>query len=586
MTNWAGVPVAANKLPPALRDRYRHYSFESFDRRGAYAYSTVGEWAELTQTAMSRLRPAIRRLSDAGLAITEWDTTNSLAVNWRDKGLGTLTQQHDLVVSDADQANWLRPALRKKGMIYAGWIRQQSIEDLQAHYRNATVPTRRGKGAPYWFSGGMPHAAEALGRLTIEATGIDDLDHMLITSGGAQIKPCLTLDVRYQSSKKARPDYLLVGSELEEVGEKFRPKARKIQALPFAYNYPAVGVAAVMKAAMRGTSPRHDGTVNHAMKLAANYAHVFATDLSTYDETISYETDAAWRDLVLRPVVDALLDCGLIRRLQARLILEIHEKISTIDSLCPPVRTDEGARMVRTRGTNKSGQRFTSQEATDINDCRIRQKALDLGLEIGWTNLGDDTLIGCNDPEAEQEWNGEKANNYGFKETAAPDATFLMKRIPGGYGYVSRMLMACINREVRHEPFNVFAAASGISVRRALLRGNPLAPTFEEVLEACRGPLHDAYRLSIVNRPEQLLIMQMNTLPKGDTNAKDDLIQIIDAAWLAGELSNARREKLVAATSIVGQRTEMRYYEMEREIRDMPLQVATRYIAKHAYHPQ
>jgi hypothetical protein len=121
---------------------------------------------------------------------------------------------------------------------------------------------------------------------------------------------------------------------------------------------------------------------------------------------------------------------------------------------------------------------------------RIKAKADRLGLsqkEYLAYNYGDDTLLLCNSPAVVDRW-VEDEEMFGFRETVAADATFLMKRVPYGYSYLGRMVMSSINREAQHEPANTLAAAAAFATRRALLNGHPLADRYYAILDQPEAP--------------------------------------------------------------------------------------------------
>jgi len=76
----------------------------------------------------------------------------------------------------------------------------------------------------------------------------------------------------------------------------------------------------------------------------------------------------------------------------------------------------------------------------------------------------------------------------GLNEEAAPDSSFLMRRIPAGYSYLGRMVAASINREMSHEPSSSLSAAAAFCTRFFLLKGHPLQDSFFPALRLYGGP--------------------------------------------------------------------------------------------------
>jgi hypothetical protein len=562
---------------------YHYLAFEPFDKRGAYAYQTVDEWEAITLGAMDVIKTPISKLSDRSLKLMEWEFIEKMAVCWRDKGRGNLVQSEELVVKNEEQAKWLTPELKTTGLRYASAIEGMSHHRARMLYDSNKVPIRRGKGSPYWFPGTDRKAAVMLAKISQIAQNLTDLDRMLVEAGSAVLKPSITTYIRVQAARKASLDYQLVAGTLANPFERVKPKIRKIQALPFSYNFPVVGVAGVLRYLLKTVTDANTGTIGPAQTAAREYRYCIAADLSTYDDTVSIETLKTYRTYVLEPSLRACLRKGLIDQKRLKLILEIDEAIQVIEALTPPPTETEGARLVRTEGGIKSGERLTSQKGSDINRCRIYTKMRDLRITGQAFNLGDDTIVCSDNAELKDKWFKEDYDNRGFIETLADDVSFLMKRIPEGYAYLGRMVMSSINREPQKEPQNIFGAASAMKIRRALLKGHPLEDCYHRALETCRGPLQEASVLARVTDERDLLSSMVNNLPRGSTEKMDDAVEHIMRAQQAGLIAYEDAIRMAQSMEELGGRTQLTYAELNELARETPLNAARSYIRESAY---
>jgi hypothetical protein len=561
---------------------YHYLAFQPFDKRGGFAYNTVNGWEDVTKGALDVLQPAIDSLRDERLRLQEHEFIEKMMVCWRDKGRGNLVQKEELIVRNKDQAAWLTPGLKQIGLEYSAAIESMPGERARWLYDSNKVPIKRGKGAPYWLPGTDKQAAVMLARISESAKDLAELDKILVEAGSALLDPCITTYIRVQAARKATMDYQVVGGWLREWEERVKPKIRKIQALPFSYNYPVVGVAGVMRHLLK-TIGGVTGTIERAQEASRTHKYCMAADLSGYDDTVSLETLTAYREYVLLPCLNACVRKGLINGQRRRLILDIDEKVQQIDALTPPPSEREGARLVPTAGGIKSGERLTSQKGSDINRVRILTKMRDLGIRGASMNFGDDTIVCSDDKNMVSKWFSENFNNHGFIETLADDVSFLMKRIPEGYAYIGRMALSTINREPQKESYNVLGAAAAVQIRHDLLDGHPLQHLYRPAMRAVDGPLRYATRLSEVASLEELLAGMVATLPKGQVGRVDDAQEHIERAVDLRLIGRARARTLIRAISEIAGRTELTYAELKGLARETPLKSALSYIRKSSY---
>jgi hypothetical protein len=185
--------------------------------------------------------------------------------------------------------------------------------------------------------------------------------------------------------------------------------------------------------------------------------------------------------------------------------MELDWTTQRLPLLTPSPLIDHAAMLTASVGGLSSGERLTSVKGTDINRMRIDAKGQMLGVRIVSTNLGDDTTVSSDDPSLEKKW-FDSDRFAGFTEERAPDVSFLMRRMPKGYAYLSRMVLMTINREVSHEPHSVLQAAAGIHIRHSLLRGHPAAAAYLRILLDSPSPhIRDAAAISQTGSTEQLL---------------------------------------------------------------------------------
>lgn len=578
-TTWAGELVPESKLPPQLVRMYASYAFDEIDRRGAFAYDTISEWAETTNALMSDAWALTEDLEPA-LRAQEREMISAMGVCWRLKGQGTLLAHHDLTVDNPEQADVLRTHLRSTGLRYADAIENMASGQLREWYNASTVKVAKGKGAPYWLPGTDPFAAVALGRLAHSAKSVSELNRMVLEAGSAEMPICQTAYVRIQSSGRLQPDRRLIGGIIHEVGERRGPKTRKIAAQPFFYNVLWAGVGGVLKELLKRVTERNTGDIRVTQRNVEFYKYSLAIDLKGFDDTVSIQTLDTYRDLVLKPVLDALTRRGIMPPTLRNMLIELDYITQRLPILLPPWAKGWGASLVRTEGGISSGERLTAQKGSDINRCRIDAKFEMLGVKGVSTNQGDDTIINSDDKNIERwmqypEW-------AGFKEEQAVDISFLMKRMPFGYSYLGRMLMSSINKEASRESPNVIAAASALAIRRDLLNGHPLASQFLPMLERA-GTSRIRMAVALARQHSHVeLLNKAFALPASEAQT-EEMTEDIERLLERLDPEDDRTRTLESMNASVGARFQMRNDVFMRTIQEVSIREASRYIRSKSY---
>jgi hypothetical protein len=460
-------------------------------------------------------------------------------------------------------------------------IRAASDDDLKKLWSEAPIPVSKGKGAPYWFPGQDRESAIWLATLARSTRTLDELIDSVWRAASARVKPMLTAYLRIQASRKEVDRYILGQDGIRLEGTRFGPKVRKVQALPFVFNYMFTRVAWVMKWGMQTMSDRNTGTVDPALKASRTYKHTRAFDLSNYDDTVSWETLTVYRETVLYETLNALRERGLLQNWEVELLLTLDEYQQDLPLLTPPMNMDDGARLIPTHGGIKSGERLTSDKGTHINACRIEAKMAKHGVKGEYFNWGDDTVI-CSDDEDALKRYAEDSDYLGFKEVLAGEPSFLMKRLPSGTGYWGRMLSSSINKEIRHEPNNMTAAAAAICVRKELLKGHPLERHFLSVLGTFHPRVHSACRVAGNCQPLDLVNMVGRSVGRGAT--EDEVaLGIAETALYGGLIDSDQYDSYLLTVGAYGARAYITASEMDFAISELTPEDATRAIRKRAY---
>jgi hypothetical protein len=273
--------------------------------------------------------------------------------------------------------------------------------------------------------------------------------------------------------------------------------------MPFAINHLMVAVGYLLRTAMAEIDDRNTGTVAPAARAVAEFRYNAALDFSSYDQTVGLESLEAVDGELFFPILDWLFAHGYLSGRMRMLIADVAYHINYMSIILPPRTVGEAAYIASATGQTRSGIQLTSWYGTEINRNYCLARLLSMGRDpdvVRIYNYGDDTIMATDDASAIDEWAAD-TDAGGFKTTVAPDATFLMRRLPDDYGYLGRMLAATVNREPQHEPSSVIAAASAFTTRHAMLRGHPAADAYLDILsEWDRGPKRFTAAVSMARR--------------------------------------------------------------------------------------
>lgn len=582
----AAVDVDRARLPRNLAETYREYAFSPIDRRGAFAYGSGAEWKAIAVHCQQAVRDALllHAREDHPLLTQEWEFVEKGMVCWRDKGLGTLVvfDPDKLDRRDVAQAEAFRAPFLRLGAEYAALVRRADTALLRQWRTDALVPVNKGKGAPTWHPGSDRTAAIALAAITRGSKNAIEMNQRVAEVVQASMPACVTSYLRIQGARKPQPEYAIMGGRLDLVGERRGPKTRRVQALSFALNYAVSLVAPVLRWCMKTRTTRNSGTIVEAADAVRRYQYSVAVDLASYDESVSLETLTLYRELVLHPVYSALRERGYLQHTDVELLLSIDAFVQTAPLLAPPRADAMGASLWRRAGGIVSGERLTSQKGSDINRERIDLKMDHVGLVGEAFNAGDDTIICTNDRAALDRYVALE-EFMGFTETLSVDPSFLMKRLPGGYAYLGRMLFNTVNREYSHEPAGYAMAAAAVAIRRVLLEGHPAAGAYLTTLATAPSDrLRAAASLAGATTVLNLLLTAAASVSKNATET-EDLSDAADLALQAGALTIEDRRRLEAALARSGNRSVMGYDEIDGLGRDMGRHTASRYLRETAY---
>jgi len=484
--------VERNRLPRSLVRLYDTYRTRATEPRAAFAYDTFTEWRDGMSRMLDIVRPSLLRLaeSDAALAAQENEFIEKAQVNWRYRGLNSLVIDDPMSVSciNPAQAMGLRAQFETLRNEQLAWLDGVSDDNLSSIVARAPVRMDRGKGAPYWVPSTDHQGAIALRRLAQQWYNLDGL----VGSLG--------------SLTKHRPPVLAQTSYMRIQGSRDgKPKVRRIAAIGFVFNHNWVPYAETLRASMKS---EHTGDPRDTLREARLWRHAYSLDLKSFDTTVAYETLRLLSDIVIMPFVTQLYH--RMHRVAKSIAMtlpspsfmrSLDEAIITMDVLAPSVDNRYAADLIEALGQIHSGENPTSYKGTRIRRCHCRAKMQYLGYEWGRDaithNYGDDTILFCNDSRVAEDW-FNSPDYLGLREVAAPDATFLMRRIPNGHSYLGRMLASTINREPRMEPEHALRCACSIAVRYHLLRGHPLQHLYLPALRAYGGPrrFQDAVRIA------------------------------------------------------------------------------------------
>jgi len=231
-----------------------------------------------------------------------------------------------------------------------------------------------------------------------------------------------------------------------------------------------------------------------------------------------------------------------------RICLEIDEHMNRSPFLCPPREVGVAAELHDTYGGIKSGETPTALKGTLINRAIRDTQQRDASWVAMVYNSGDDTLALSNDEVGYKRFQ-QLEPIPGITETVAPSPTFLMRHMPGAFGYVGRMVDGSINREPVNEPTSILQAAVGQLSRRTLLEGHPFGYVYDNIMRRRAPQLRAANILS--NARDLLLTFARSTTFNRlvGTREADDVREAFTRAADAGLLS---REELAHLIRVLG----------------------------------
>lgn len=495
--------ISPKLLPRSLIELYHVYRNEGADGQPAFAYDSYGEWrrgVDAVCTMFDNL--AITRGMDGRLLAQEREFFEKLRVNWRGRGIGTLciADADELSCHNDEQAAALTPYFKRMAATYVAAIRKQGLH-IPRKLLEGSIRSTRGKGAPFWIPGTDP-----LGSIALRAfcrryyNNLTALERACRSIAPERELFTQTSYIRIQSSRGLQRAWRVgAGRVLEPFGERVGPKVRRIAAQPFLLNHWIAPYGDILRTIM-SEAPRgiHAGQVSPLIEVARKgaYKYIFATDLKSYDTTVAYETLRAFQEILVNPCVYEMYNILGARLAQQfciatpTLIDEIDQRMQTMSILTPSVDPDVGASLWPAEGQTRSGENLTSFKGTCIREAHGQIKLLECGGDPNEDvifNYGDDTIVLTNNKKLVERW-FETPTFLGLKEVASPDSSFLMRRIPQGYAYLGRMVIACINREAKQEPRDQLACASAMAGRYALLNGHPWQDRFFPMLHAYGGP--------------------------------------------------------------------------------------------------
>lgn len=486
-------------LPRSLEQLYQSYAFQNADTGYAFAYDTIDEWKVGTDRTLELLTSRFKTVADDDLVMQEREFLEKMCVNWRLRGYGTVYPHSaaELSCMNAEQAAQLGPEFRRRRIYYEAMLRQLGTDVVTKIATQAPIVLDSGKGSPLWVPGTDPAGGIALHKMASRAS--DGPSLKLIATQLAGRKPSLvqTSYIRIQAARGEQLGWTLGAPDmvLKPMMVTGRPKVRRIAAQPFIINHLWAPYAEVLRHIMAMTPDGlHAGKIEPLLERASTWQTLAAFDLKSYDTTVSYETHVALRTHLWLPIVQRIYQMvpTEVRRalISPEMLSEIDEVIITMPILAPPADQNSAATIWSATGQIRSGENPTSWKGTEIRRAQGRCKARHLGYEerdLLIYNYGDDTLIMSNDPRIKERWMSVPSF-VGLNEEAAPDSSFLMRRIPAGYSYLGRMVAASINREMSHEPSSSLSAAAAFCTRFFLLQGHPLQDAFFPALKAYGGP--------------------------------------------------------------------------------------------------
>lgn len=593
MSGTATRPLGRWDLPPHLTSLYDQYSWSPWTDAPAFAYDDTRAWAGITDHVIERASSAISRLSDSRLVAQEKEMLDKMAVCWRLTGYGELYEPDPsaFTTRNADQAKLLAPYFKQRRKQYFAWFDRVGAEYLRDVYNAAPVRMDKGKGAPYWAPSSDRAVALAYGRIAQGCATFAQLEQRIQAAGNAKLRFVQTSYIRVQGARKVRTEWINTLEGLKPGGERVMPKVRRIGAMPFSVNHLMAGVGAILRDAMANIDSRHHGDVDAAADAVASRRYNAALDFASFDTTVALETLEMVDRELLFPCLDYLGGMGIVSPRERQLLADCAYHINYMSILLPPRNHDEAAYLVTAEGQTRSGIQLTSWYGTEVNGRFIEAKLNALGCTLNETvqafNYGDDTIIATDDSTIIDRWAADP-HFGGFNTTVAPDATFLMKRLPTKYSYLGRMLAASINREPQHEPRSTIAAASAFATRHALLQGHPLQGAYLDSLGSWdRAPermsravaMAKEWRGREVDLTNLAMAHTLATNPVANTESLEQ--QINQLVGLGAKGAIEAREAIAAV--LIHHKRAMPWAVFQAAAAEIPLREAERMVKERSY---
>lgn len=483
-------PIPRARLPRSLAELYRRYAFQGTIPTAGFYWDTAGEWAERANAIYEEVETCIKAgLMPKDLAAIERKEARKALVNWRDRGVGAMYQEADVVQHGADQAEFIRAKLRERCAAYKRLLASTPDDALRDAYWSARVPINRGKGAPAYYPSGDRLGALKLAGAAFSSRALAELKANTIAVAGGDLW-CLTAYERIQGAdpQKEVPAYRLDAGRIVPAGTRIGPKVRLINAAPFGLNVALTGTLGVLKYLQRRLDEQATGQFASARAyfFKTRAENVVASDFSRYDETISLETRDALLSEILSPMHQLITSRVTDAPWPGSMADEIYYEYGRMPLLIPPTNLEDGALLQSIIGRNRSGEKYTSWTATEVGLAYQHARADALGLNIRVVVQGDDAVIWSPNSQLADRWNSDE-HTYGFAIKAEVEPIFLMRDIRTGRGLYARMLAGTLNREVTREPTTVAQAAAGALSRMAML-SPALAERYLNFIETTLGP--------------------------------------------------------------------------------------------------
>lgn len=544
-----GHALRRDQIPFGLANRFQSLAWEPIDRVGGYCWTTFAEWKGLVERLVSNAAPYVDQLPD-GWRDEEAAELEKGLVNWRDRGFGSLVYAEQPVTSLMRQAAGLRRSLAQLG---GHLVRSARAAASDLSTKAITVPTNKGKGAPLWIPGTDRKAAAALTVPYAMQLNLDETDDWLERYAQRGIGGCLTSYMRGQGGRSERTMMAPMGDRLVFAPKQVGMKVRRVDGFSFSKQLGAVRYHGLLRALMDIALPVTKGDWRPVAAELPKYRHAYATDISTFDDSVSWQLQEATIEEIHAPLAREFLDLGLISQFEHDYTLEYERWVITAPILAPsPVRGEVG-RKVQRKGGVPSGSRGTSNNDTLYNMARHMACHEALGYRTTTYNFGDDTLVLSNDrlPDGYVEWNAQ----HGFTLKLAGAPIYLQRLLPAGHTLFSRMLVASVNKEARFEATSALHYATAIRIRHDLLEGHPLQDKFYSVLAASgTQPMLNGLNIAKVAPSTDWLMSRLADALQPGTPALEELaewaqeLQLTDAAPLL--LEGQAQEELTRLSEI------------------------------------